>query len=203
MFSKSKLAIVLGVALSITGCSSIGSNDSSGYSTDNFYQEPSEVVVSGPFDDLFANGETFYQEDIEGSTNHIYSEGGFDPEKLEELKEKGVDLSALDNNLVSFPFDSYDLSDKSKENIEKHAELLKSVPELKVILEGHTDKRGDRAYNLKLGERRALAVKNFAESLGVPSDQMEVISYGEEKLVSHENTEAAHKENRRAVFVYN
>lgn len=118
------------------------------------------------------------------------------------LRDRGADLSALDTPTVHFDFDSYALSDQAKTIIAKHAEILKQEPKMKVILEGHTDEVGDRAYNLKLGEKRALAVKDYATSIGVLPAQIEVVSLGEEKPLIDAINANANKENRRAVFVY-
>ena len=94
------------------------------------------------------------------------------------------------------------LSASAKTLIQKHAQLLKESDKLKVILEGHTDSTGDRSYNLKLSERRALAVKDYAIESGALSHQIEIISYGEEKLLNAEENSDERKLNRRAEFVY-
>jgi peptidoglycan-associated lipoprotein len=69
-------------------------------------------------------------------------------------------------------------------------------------VEGHADERGTPEYNIALGERRAKAVVTYLENLGVSSSQLSVVSYGEEKPVANEHTEAAFAKNRRAVLVY-
>ena len=69
-----------------------------------------------------------------------------------------------------------------------------------MIIEGHTDERGTRTYNLALGERRAKAVKNYLALKGVSPSRVEVVSYGFEKPVNPAHNEAAWAENRRAVI---
>ncbi len=106
------------------------------------------------------------------------------------------------NNIVNFKFDSYELDDKSKENIKIHIDFLKENNNIKVILEGHTDERGDLSYNLTLGERRANAVKSYMVSNNVNEKQIEVISFGESKPLINESNESSWSKNRRVNFIY-
>ncbi|PSV01054.1 OmpA family protein [Photobacterium kishitanii] len=171
---------------------------------------PSSVYSETPpmsVDDLLMQSSVMNptEDSVESNKIHILSElsGGLPAEHyIGVLRDEGADLTALDTPTIHFDFDSYELSSNAKSLIKKHALLLKSEPKMKIILEGHTDKVGDRSYNLKLGEKRALAVKKYAESLGVKSEQIEVISYGEEHLLKSGGTAIDNKENRRAVFIY-
>ncbi|MGR5365805.1 OmpA family protein [Photobacterium damselae] len=170
--------------------------------TDAFYSENPTTV-----DQLLAESGAISPNDNSVDTNKIkiLSElsGGLPAEHyIGVLRDSGADLSALNTPTIHFDFDSYSLSDDAKRIISKHAEILKREPKMKVILEGHTDEVGDRAYNLKLGEKRALAVKNYATSIGVLPAQIEVVSLGEEKPIIDAINAKANKENRRAVFVY-
>jgi peptidoglycan-associated lipoprotein len=70
------------------------------------------------------------------------------------------------------------------------------------VIQGHTDERGTREYNLALGERRAAAVRDYLQSLGVSASQLSIVSYGEERPVDPRSTEAAWAQNRRAELVY-
>ena len=84
--------------------------------------------------------------------------------------------------------------------LEQNAVYLRSNPALKVVIEGHCDDRGSDEYNLALGERRAVAAKNYLVSLGIAAERLSVISYGEEQpLVTAANEEGWAK-NRRAEF---
>ena len=85
--------------------------------------------------------------------------------------------------------------------LKNQAEWLKANPETTVVIEGHTDDRGTRDYNLALGERRAVAVKNYLISQGVDADRIQVISYGKERPAVVGANEAAWSQNRRAVTV--
>ena len=71
-----------------------------------------------------------------------------------------------------------------------------------MVLQGHTDERGTREYNLALGERRANSVKRFLEVQGVSPSQLEVVSYGEERPEMRGANEQAYAQNRRVVFAY-
>lgn len=102
---------------------------------------------------------------------------------------------------VFFGFDKSKLSADSIAVLKTQAEWLKANPEKKVVIEGHTDDRGTRDYNLALGERRAVAVKNYLISRGVDADRIRVISYGKERPAVVGANEAAWSQNRRAVTV--
>ena len=83
-----------------------------------------------------------------------------------------------------------------------HASYLSKNPALKVTIEGHADERGTPEYNIALGERRAEAVSNYLQALGVQADQISIVSYGEEKPLLLGQSEDVYAKNRRAVLVY-
>ena len=74
--------------------------------------------------------------------------------------------------------------------------------EVSVLIEGHCDERGTREYNLALGERRAEEIRKYLVSIGVSPQQIEVVSYGEERPEDPEHNEAAWARNRRAILIY-
>ena len=86
--------------------------------------------------------------------------------------------------------------------IEAHAQFLKANPRAKVSLEGHTDERGGREYNLALGQKRADAVRQSLSLLGVQESQVESVSFGKEKPSAQGADESAFAKNRRAEFFY-
>ncbi len=102
---------------------------------------------------------------------------------------------------VFFALDSSEVTAEGRATLEKQAEWLKSRPNLRATIEGHCDERGTREYNLALGERRAMAAKNYLASLGVPESQLSTISYGKERPAVEGSDEAAWAQNRRAVTV--
>ena len=104
---------------------------------------------------------------------------------------------------VFFGFDSSTLDDDARMTLDRQAAWLQQYPAISVTIEGHTDERGTREYNLALGERRATASRNYLAALGVDSNRMLTISYGEERPVDPGNDETAYRQNRRAVTVVN
>lgn len=101
---------------------------------------------------------------------------------------------------IYFDFDQYVLTDTAKSGLANNAKLLKAAPSVRVKVEGHCDERGSDEYNLALGEKRALATKNYLVSLGVAASRLSIISYGEELPLDPAKTEAAWAKNRRAEF---
>jgi peptidoglycan-associated lipoprotein len=104
--------------------------------------------------------------------------------------------------VVYFDYDSYVLRDESRPLIEGFARMLSSAKTKKIVIEGHTDERGGREYNLALGQRRAEAVKKIMTVLGAGDSRIETISYGEEKPVAMGHDEEAWAKNRRADVKY-
>jgi peptidoglycan-associated lipoprotein len=101
-----------------------------------------------------------------------------------------------------FDFDSNVVREQDKPAIIANAEYLTAHPKMKALLEGHTDPRGSREYNIGLGERRAKAVAEIMISKGVTPSQLRIISYGAEKLASAGHTEADYEQDRRSVVVH-
>jgi peptidoglycan-associated lipoprotein len=101
---------------------------------------------------------------------------------------------------ILFDFDQYALTVEAQAILVNNADYMKANPDLKVRIEGHCDERGSDEYNLALGQRRALAAKNFLVSLGIVPERISVISYGEEMPLDPSGTEAAFAQNRRAEF---
>ena len=104
--------------------------------------------------------------------------------------------------IIYFDFDSFVVKPDYQSVLEGHARFLKSSPARKVALEGHTDERGGREYNLALGQKRAEAVRRSLALLGVPDAQMEAVSFGEEKPAAQGNNESAYAQNRRVELSY-
>lgn len=101
-----------------------------------------------------------------------------------------------------FDFDSNVVKEEDKPAIASNAEYLISRPKTKILLEGHTDPRGSREYNIGLGERRAKAVAEILAAKGVDPNQIRIVSYGAEKLASNEHSESAYQLDRRGVLIY-
>ena len=103
---------------------------------------------------------------------------------------------------IYFDYDSFNVKDEYKQVLQAHAKFLVENPSSKVYLQGHTDERGSREYNLALGQKRADAVRRIMAVLGVKDNQIEGVSYGEEKPKNAGHDDSAYVQNRRADIVY-
>ena len=86
--------------------------------------------------------------------------------------------------------------------IEAHAQYLSTHPSATVVLEGNTDERGGREYNLALGQKRSDSVENRLQLLGVPADRMESVSFGKERPRALGHDEQSYQQNRRVDIIY-
>ena len=103
---------------------------------------------------------------------------------------------------IYFDFDQYTIRDEFKGVIEAHGQFLIANKNRKVIIQGNTDERGSREYNLALGQKRSEAVRKALMAVGVADTQLEAVSLGEEKPKATGTDDAAMAENRRADLVY-
>ncbi|MDB5762262.1 MAG: OmpA/MotB [Herminiimonas sp.] len=103
---------------------------------------------------------------------------------------------------IYFDLDSYTVKDEFKPVVEAHARYLTANKTRKIVIQGNTDERGGREYNLALGQKRAEAVRKSLSLLGVSDTQMEAVSFGKEKPKATGSDEAAWAENRRADIAY-
>lgn len=116
--------------------------------------------------------------------------------------ERKNPASPLSQRSVYFDFDSFTVKDAYRPMLEAHAGYLLAKRDVRVILQGNTDERGSREYNLALGQKRAEAVRKALAVLGVSDAQMEAVSFGEEKPRKEGESEEAYAENRRVDVVY-
>ncbi|HYE40027.1 MAG TPA: peptidoglycan-associated lipoprotein Pal [Ramlibacter sp.] len=105
------------------------------------------------------------------------------------------------SRIVYFDYDSYVVKPEFQSVIDAHARYLRSNNR-NVVIEGHTDERGGREYNLALGQRRSEAVRRALGLLGVPDSRIEAVSFGEEKPATQGGEESAWAQNRRAEISY-
>jgi peptidoglycan-associated lipoprotein len=120
---------------------------------------------------------------------------------------RGLDPFTDPNNPLSkksvfFDFDSFLVKTEYQPVVEAHGKYLASTKNRRIVVEGHTDERGGREYNLALGQKRAEAVKQRLMLLGATDGQIETVSFGEEKPRSVGSNEEAWAQNRRADIVY-
>jgi peptidoglycan-associated lipoprotein len=114
----------------------------------------------------------------------------------------GPSRGSLNTRSFYFAFDSYTLNPKDMSVVKKHAQYLLNHPNAHVVIEGNTDVRGSREYNIGLGHRRANAVADVLKLSGVKSSQVRTLSYGEERPIALGHTEEAYRLNRRSDIVY-
>ncbi|MSP97275.1 MAG: peptidoglycan-associated lipoprotein Pal [Betaproteobacteria bacterium] len=108
----------------------------------------------------------------------------------------------LSKRSVYFDLDSFAVKDGDKGLIEAHARYLRANPAAKMLIQGNTDERGSREYNLALGQKRADAMKKMLTLLGAKEEQVEAVSLGEEKPRAQGSTEEAYVQNRRGDMLY-
>lgn len=118
-----------------------------------------------------------------------------------ELSGSSDDGTAGPLKTIYFEFDSSALSGVARENLEANAEALKMAESIQIQIEGHADERGGIQYNAALGERRARAVKEYLEALGVSAARIDTVTYGKEKPIAYGHDEESWAKNRRANFV--
>ncbi len=150
--------------------------------------------------------------------------GEFDSETSFEEEDEGVDVLPLDEDckppceftrgaledpdsplaerLIFFEFDKSEIQPQYQELLVNHGKYLASYPDVVIRLEGHADERGSREYNLALGELRAKAVRQVLLLQGVPAENINVVSFGEEIPLDDGQNEEAWAQNRRVELVY-
>jgi peptidoglycan-associated lipoprotein len=138
-----------------------------------------------------ANGE-----DMGAETKVVVGEGEYAGDELNDPS------SPLSNRVVYFDYDSDTVRTEDQETLQAHAAYLGKHPNVTVRLEGHTDERGSREYNLALGERRALSVRQILMLQGASIDQFQVTSFGEERPAEEGSNDYAWSQNRRVEIKY-
>jgi len=103
-------------------------------------------------------------------------------------------------NTVYFPYDDAGLDARAQATLQENASRMRASSNVIYQIGGHCDERGTQEYNMALGERRALSVRDYLIRLGVPGDRMVTISFGEEMPAAYGSNEAAWSQNRRAEF---
>jgi peptidoglycan-associated lipoprotein len=135
-----------------------------------------------------------------GATGGAVNSGGV---ASVDLGKSTQDMSMQSaTRIVYFDYDSFAIRPEFQPLIESHARFMKADKNRKVVIEGHTDERGGREYNLALGQKRSEAVRRALGLLGVPDAQLEAVSFGKEKPAAIGSTDAALEKNRRAEISY-
>lgn len=171
------------IVLSVAGCSSTGDKKEAG-------------IEAAPADQGLS-GEMVKEEGAGmGQATPLPEEGAL---TLDALNDPG---SPLAKRIIYFDYDSDTVRPEFMEVIETHGRFLAQYPQQRVRLEGHTDERGSREYNLALGERRARTVLEMLQLQGAGANQIEVVTFGEELPAAFGHDDASWRLNRRVELVY-
>lgn len=190
--------LIFGAALIIAGCSKP-------YGVDAYGNVPPNEIYGAGGTVYGADGYTVPgKSTIYGNvqTNQRASYGDFYEDPTYGVNVVGGPQAGAKDRVIYFSYDSSQLDSRSVAVVQEHARYLRENPQTRVVLEGHTDERGSREYNLGLGERRAYSVRNVFIEQGVNPAQLRVLSYGEERPVDFCSNESCYAKNRRAVIVY-
>lgn len=135
-----------------------------------------------------------------GVSSQGYGSGGVQRGALGNPAEVERELVSV-GDTVFFAFDSYSLDTQGQGTLDRQAALLLKNSSIAATIEGHTDERGTREYNLALGDRRASTVRDYLIAYGINASRLRTISYGEERPAVVGSTESAWAKNRRSVTV--
>ena len=171
---------IAAIALLLAACSSTGDRQPPAPVTENTGKPP--VVESDPQRPPADPGRII---------------GTVKPDAIDDLN-----VGILAKRSIYFDLDKYDVREEFRPVVEAHANFLRKNPGRKVVVEGNTDERGSREYNLSLGQKRAEAIKKMLQLLGVPESQVEAVSFGEEKPKAAGKDDASYAENRRGDLSY-
>jgi peptidoglycan-associated lipoprotein len=117
-------------------------------------------------------------------------------------QDPAVRTGVLAQRSIFYELDQYDVKDQYRQLVEAHARYLRDNPGRKMLIQGNTDERGSREYNISLGQKRSEGVKRMMLLLGAREDQIESVSLGEEKPRSEGHDEQAWAQNRRSDILY-
>ncbi|PID66929.1 MAG: peptidoglycan-associated lipoprotein [Gammaproteobacteria bacterium] len=190
-----KYILMIGLTVALIGCQS-----SKTKTTPESTLGGSEVATSNGIDGVYYGGDGYNP----GATSgyNAATNGDFYDNSSYGKNVVGGPRAPAKDRVIYFSFDSSSIDNRARAIVNTHAAYLKQHPKTKILLEGHTDSRGSRGYNVALGERRAIAVLKLLNRLGVPATQIRVISYGEENPAVAGYNENAYKRNRRVVIQY-
>lgn len=136
--------------------------------------------------------------------NALDGRAGSETRPLEQPERSALDdpSSPVYRKVIYFDYDAAEIRPRYAELLRAHADYIYKTPGARVTLEGHSDERGTREYNLALGERRSQAVQRFLMAEGAPGERLSTLSYGEERPADPGRTEGSWQQNRRVELVY-
>lgn len=182
------LAIACGLSLSIGGCAKkkATSDEEMGTAVEEKVPQPGEPGY-----------EKIYEESMASKQESLNAQAA-SMEKGHEILEGRTSAPLLP---IYFDFDKSNIRQDQRDRLEKNADYLKQNKAVRVRIEGNCDERGTNEYNMALGERRAINAKKYLINLGIHSDRLHTISYGEEKPLLYGHDELSWAQNRRDDFV--
>ncbi len=176
----SKAVVVAAAVAWMSGCSSTATTSDSSEAADQAGQQQDQAASTGTGSD--------------GSMQ----QGQMDHAGMAQGQAAIADLQTI----YYFDFDKAVIKSSAFEDLSAHAKYLSANPAVRLVLEGHADERGTREYNMALGERRAKAVNRFLTVQGAAANQIEVVSYGEERPAMMGRDDASQSKNRRVELKY-
>ena len=189
--TKNALALIFSASI-LAGCSTTGTTEDADMNAD---ATANDVTVT----DQQGGSETYGQgEGAEVVSSEMMAQKA-EAERLAKEKEAGV---LREIRTFYFDFDKSSVKPESRTALMAHAAFLAANPNVNVTLEGHSDERGTKEYNLALGERRGQSVERFLVVNGVARTQLEVVSFGEEKPAAAGHDESSWAKNRRVMIQY-
>jgi len=182
MLRRTSLFITLALALFISACAGTKKQEQVVESSGSDVNSSASLEQSSPW----------------GDDNNAWGTGY----TIDQLRALGIDKNPLEYDTVYFEYDSSQIDERSQIIITAHSQFLSTQSGQNVALEGHTDERGTREYNLALGERRAVTVRDLMNSIGAGSSSFSTVTYGEERPVSTGQDEQSWQSNRRVQILY-
>ncbi len=201
-----KYLLMVGLTVALIGCQN-GVNSAATMGNTQKGLSTEQAVTSG-IDGVYYGGDSYNPAE---TTDNVYgTAGGYNQASNGDFYDSasygknvvGGGKAPAKDRVIYFSFDSSRIDERSKALVSAHSAYLRKHPNVKVLLEGHTDSRGSRGYNVALGERRAISVLRLFTQLNVPEKQFRVVSYGEENPAVAGSNENAYKRNRRVVIQY-
>ena len=163
--------------------------------------EDQTQAQSDPVDDSATSSDAADASGIDDSESDVVTAIADDtPRTASEMLQQADGV--LSNRTIYFEFDSAKLTDESLTILETHGDFVAGNGEVSIRLEGHADERGSREYNIALGDRRAQSVRRVLLFQGASVDQIDTVSYGEEKPAIGGHTDEAWNRNRRVELIY-
>jgi len=185
-----KITTVFCVALLLVGCGKEAVKNAGGNGTATTINPSSSVDSTG----LNTEGSQLTEIEVNKQLSRV--------NKLMQTPDFSDANSPLSKRIIYFDYDSSQVAKGFIPILEAHAHYLIANPNQRITLEGYSDERGTREYNIALGEQRAKSVFKMLQLIGVMGGQMDIVSYGEEKPAELGRTEQAYAMNRRVILVY-